>query len=380
MEETKGMHILHLPRWYPGYHNPQGGVFIQKQIESIKSGVQSIVFVTSSSNSQITYKKVIKSVNANVKTYYYYFNQKGLIYNSYQYCRGVVKCIRTCIKDSGKPSLLHAHVLLRTYIVAFIYNFLFGTKYIISEHWSGYYYRSLDKKNAIYRMLLKLTIRKASNINVVSERLKQSILLNIQLNEAKFNIIPNIATFISCKKTSKTGVVKMVSVADLKDDIKRISKIIEVFLTLKAKDFEYHIIGGGSDKNELMKLAGDKLDQSIFFYGELSNIEVLQALPRYDFLVVNSVYETFGVVALEALLSGLPIISTKTGCPEEIQVSDAGLFVNSNNNRELSEAISLMLKTYSEYDLKNIQTRIKELYSPELVGKAILNTYKTALS
>ena len=61
--------------------------------------------------------------------------------------------------------------------------------------------------------------------------------------------------------------------------------------------------------------------------------------------VLASRTETFGVVYIEALSQGLPVIATRCGGPESIVTSDNGLLVPIENIPELTKALLTLYKT-----------------------------------
>jgi glycosyltransferase involved in cell wall biosynthesis len=56
-------------------------------------------------------------------------------------------------------------------------------------------------------------------------------------------------------------------------------------------------------------------------------------------LVVSSMVETFGIVLIEALATGLPVISTRCGGPEDILTEESGLLVAPGNIAEMTAAM-----------------------------------------
>ncbi|MFB6317483.1 glycosyltransferase [Saccharicrinis sp. FJH54] len=362
-------HILHIPRWFPGLNSPQGGIFIFKHIAASINFRHSVINVNSSRGKNIPVNTVLIGQTDLITTYSYFYNSRNKVWSLFLYVRGVYKCYKEVLKQQSKPDVIHAHVLLRTYVVAYFIHLLLKKPYIITEHWSGYHYGLFWKKSLFYRFLLRFTMKRAGRILVVSNRLKRDILDCVSVEQEQLEIIPNVAEAIIKKHQSKAdGPVRIVSVADLKDGIKRVSSVIEIIRELNLENVEYHIIGDGPDMENLQVLAGSMLNRSVYFYGELSNDQVLSKLSEFDFLIQNSLYETFGLVPLEALLAGLPVISTITGCPEEIQSSEAGIFIDPDQPEALKNAIYKMVNTYRNYDLGGIQKKITERFSSAQVG------------
>jgi glycosyltransferase involved in cell wall biosynthesis len=74
------------------------------------------------------------------------------------------------------------------------------------------------------------------------------------------------------------------------------------------------IAGGGEDRDRLKSLAAELgLGQKVHFFGEASPDQIVQLLNGSLFVVVPSRREPFGIVALEALAAGKPLLATRTG-------------------------------------------------------------------
>lgn len=132
-------------------------------------------------------------------------------------------------------------------------------------------------------------------------------------------------------------------------------------------------------KEELMRMA-DRLGISskVYFAGYLDDW-MLKSLYKYASLAVfPSLYEPFGIVALEAMASGIPVIVSDTGGLSEIVENNVnGLKVKANDSNELAHAISYLLdnpylaerlkreaskKITSMYKWQSIAEKTRELY------------------
>jgi glycosyltransferase involved in cell wall biosynthesis len=73
------------------------------------------------------------------------------------------------------------------------------------------------------------------------------------------------------------------------------------------------IVGGGSDKSEAKvkaEIAKRNLQSRVRLRGKVPNAQLLTELPNYRGLLLPSVNETFGMVYVEALFAGVPVIFT----------------------------------------------------------------------
>jgi len=117
-------------------------------------------------------------------------------------------------------------------------------------------------------------------------------------------------------------------------------------------------------------------DKFIFFQGRRNNEYVYDFIKQTDFVVINSNYETFSVVAAEALANGKPIITTICGGPEEFITADQGILIKKGNQQELEQAILKMLSTYKNYDGQKLNGYISAKFNYESIGKQFYEIYK----
>jgi glycosyltransferase involved in cell wall biosynthesis len=84
----------------------------------------------------------------------------------------------------------------------------------------------------------------------------------------------------------------------------------------------------------------DELDQrdNVVFTDYLPDDELAAIYNLADVLVSPSLYEGFGIPALEAMASGCPVVTTKTGCVPEV-VDGAALLVDPSNPQEIADAV-----------------------------------------
>ena len=85
--------------------------------------------------------------------------------------------------------------------------------------------------------------------------------------------------------------------------------------------------------------------RQITFAGALNDADVTSHLQSAEVFVAPSLYESFGLVFLEAMRWGTPVVGTRAGgIPEIIKDRESGLLVSPGNHAELAEAISSLIK------------------------------------
>jgi glycosyltransferase involved in cell wall biosynthesis len=95
-------------------------------------------------------------------------------------------------------------------------------------------------------------------------------------------------------------------------------------------------------------------------------------------LVLPSLLETFGVVLIEALATGLPVISTRSGGPEDIVTPEVGVLVEPGDVPGLANALGTMREA-ATHDPQALRAQAIRRYGYEAVGAQLREVYQRAL-
>lgn len=142
---------------------------------------------------------------------------------------------------------------------------------------------------------------------------------------------------------------------------------------------ELIIVGEGSMREALTKLARDlKVSKYVKFVGLVENSEKVLYFKSADVFVLPSLYEVFGIVNLEAMACGIPIIASNVGgIPEVVKDGKNGILVPPRNSKSLSDAIIYLLENEDirEKMGKNGMKEVKK-YSWDKIAEMTEKVYK----
>ena len=91
--------------------------------------------------------------------------------------------------------------------------------------------------------------------------------------------------------------------------------------------------------------------------------------------VLPSRYETFGIVLIEAMACGIPVIATKCGGPEEIVTDETGLLIEKDNPEELALAIKNIWANPGKYNKQTIRKYSADKYGQSVFAEKISALY-----
>jgi N-acetyl-alpha-D-glucosaminyl L-malate synthase BshA len=102
--------------------------------------------------------------------------------------------------------------------------------------------------------------------------------------------------------------------------VKRIPDVIKVFAGIRSKlPVKLVMVGDGPERTLAERMVRDLgLTADVHFYGKIKHTSDI--LPCSDLFILPSESESFGLSGLEALASGVPVISTNTGGTPEVQI------------------------------------------------------------
>ena len=134
--------------------------------------------------------------------------------------------------------------------------------------------------------------------------------------------------------------------------------------------------GDGPVRSQLEQLAHDLgIAEKVKFTGMLTREQVLAAMAAADAFVLSSRYETFGVVVIEALALGKPVIATRCGGPESIVRKEDGILILVDDVDALAAAMIKMVENRNDYDPAEIRKACSARFSEAAIAKRLMNTY-----
>ena len=285
-------------------------------------------------------------------------------------------------RDKSRPyDLIHVHILTRLGVIAWIQKKLHKTPYIITEHWSRYLPGN-DFGGFLRKLFTKIVVRNAETVTTVTENLAIAM-KNHGLKNDKYVVLPNVVNLdmlhINKKNTDETShIPTIIHISCFEDKSKNISGLLESLKIIDDKgiDFQCTLIGEGMDLDLMKEKAKElQLINKVSFTGLLQGQALANELSSGDFLVLSSNYENMPVVILEALASGLPVVSTNVGGIKEMIDDTKGILVEPRNKEALAEAMIKMIETHKNYDANYLRNSVIEKYGYESVGRFLDSIY-----
>jgi glycosyltransferase involved in cell wall biosynthesis len=291
------------------------------------------------------------------------------------WCALSEQLVKAYVRRFGLPDVLHAHAALWGGRVAVRMARKLSRPSVVTEH-SSLIMRGL--LGAHERREAARVYQQAGAVLAVSESLRAAV--SSIAGSPVGGVVPNTVDFefftappVSRRRDPFTflSVCKLVSGKQVDQLVRAFARVARILPAARLV-----VVGSGVEAENLQRLARQSgVASRVEFTGDLSREAVRTRMWAANTLVLSSTSETFGVVLVEALATGMPVISTRCGGPEEIVEADLGLLVERDNEEALTEAmLSMTARCYSEQKLRD---RAMSRFSFETVARQLFQVYAT---
>lgn len=195
------------------------------------------------------------------------------------------------------------------------------------------------------------------------------------------------STCILRKAAAKTGPKTLLYLGRFSTE-KNVGFLIEAFARFTRRHTEHMVklalAGYGSLEPSIRERVADLgLQHIVEFWGYADRLDVPQMLQASDILVLPSVSETWGLVVLEAMLCGIPVmVSTNCGCAADLVSPETGWTFDPTDEDELASLISIVaVETRQRLQCMGEKARVlAQRYTPERAADGVLNSIALARS
>lgn len=386
--ENFRMHVLIVPSWYPRNHADVSGSFFREQaIALAKHGCR--VGVIYPELRSIRNWRSLFSTPSGV----YVEKDEGV--HTYR-SRGMNWFPRTVgprsklfayhgdllferyVKENGIPDIVHVQSLLYGGIIADKIYKRYGVPFVVTEHSSAFARKLVSRKEL---NLAKEVAINASRCFAVSQPFAKLLDKILNLKGGRWEEMPNIVRdeFIKFPiSRNDRKYFEFINIA-LMVKGKRQDILISAFSEVCKSNPNVKLTLGGDGKErslleELARVLG--VAEKVTFTGLMSREQVLLAMSAADAFVLSSSYETFGVVVVEALALGKPVIATRCGGPESILHEGDGILVPVDDVNGLADAMRQLMINFRDYDSERIRSACSDRFSETAIASRLKQVYK----
>ena len=252
---------------------------------------------------------------------------------------------------------------------------------------------TLVGSHPFYKPAVSFSINMSDAVTSVSESLKEDTFRLFDIKK-DINVITNFIdiekykhSFTDCQRGMMApDEEKIITHISNLRPVKRILDVIKIFYNIQKEiPAKLMVIGDGPDKDDAENLCEELgILEKVVFFGRSNEIDKILCFS--DLFLLPSETESFGLAALEAMASGVPVISSNTGGIPEVNVNGVTGFLSDVGDVEdmSKNAIHILsnearLKQFKKnakersykFDIHNIVPKYEKLYE-ETLAKSLL--------
>jgi N-acetyl-alpha-D-glucosaminyl L-malate synthase BshA len=241
--------------------------------------------------------------------------------------------------------------------------------------------------------ITRFSILKSDGITAVSDYLKRETVHSFDVPPERIEVIPNFVDpvlydrgTLPCHKQAflRDGEKMIVHVSNFRP-VKRVRDVVRTFARITRQvPSRLVLIGDGPDRPEAADEAREQgVTDRVLFLGKQDSVAELLACA--DLFILPSSSESFGLVALEAMASGVPVIATNAGgLPEVVEngvtgfmapigaveeMADAGTSILSDGKRWRAMSAAARRSAVERYGVDVIIPQYERYYERILAGE-----------
>jgi glycosyltransferase involved in cell wall biosynthesis len=387
------MHVLIIPSWYPTSDRIIAGIFFREQVHALAKNVQNVGVIAPQLLS--LRKFAIRNLRSSIA----YENDQGIptyrwqgmawfpkvpYANNALWLRAGRQLFEKYIADHGLPDIIHAHSAINGGVLAACLGHQYKVPVVLTEHSSAF------ARGILYGWQKKLVSRAflgSQRLIAVSPQLGALLGEEYPETASLWEWVPNMVEERFFDEPAPRDAMnsmpfRILNIA-LMTPIKGQRDLLKAFaMAFKgAEDAELCLGGNGPLRKELESDA-ERLGirAQVKFLGMLTRYQVREALHNADMFVLASIYETFGVVVVEALAAGRPVIATRCGGPDCIIGEEDGVLVSPGDVNALADAMIEMRANIRKYNPDGLRARCRARFGENAVIKGLKTVYSGVLT
>jgi teichuronic acid biosynthesis glycosyltransferase TuaC len=298
-------------------------------------------------------------------------------------CHAAVRRLVGRVRSEFAFDLIHAHSIYPEGVVAERLSQQFGVPFVVTEHapWHPWFERRVIRSQALP------AARQAAALTAVSRWLRSTI--HRYLPDAEVQVIPNgVDPEEFPLGTAGARVPKQITFVGFPNFNKAVDVLLEAMRTVidREPDARLILVGealyrGAQMEQDALKRLARKLGfgERVLFAGRRPPAEVARVMRESAVVVLPSKAETFGSVLIEALASGTPVVSTRSGGPEDIVTDDVGRLVPRDDSGALAEALVEVLRHPEAFPPERLRERAISRYAWPAIASSYHSLYREVL-
>jgi glycosyltransferase involved in cell wall biosynthesis len=294
--------------------------------------------------------------------------------------------------DFSQIQCIHAHTWYSDGGVAYFLSKKYNIPFIIAVRDTDI--NIFQKKLVYVHPFGRRIINSASQVILISASYENNLLNQRSLTKikeklkSKLNIIPNGVDHYWIKnRLSKQKIIDIADTINIlyigefsnRKQVLSLQKAIIRLNDQQEKTIKLHLVGGGGkDEAAVLKLVQDH-PRLMIYYGKIHDKAVLKGVfQSCDVFAMPSLTETFGLVYVEAMLQGMPILYTKGQGIDGFYSDNIGEKVSNHSVETIKQALNNMIDHPNDYTIPI--NKIVEAHDWSLIARSYQKIYQDCIA
>ncbi|MBV8576276.1 MAG: glycosyltransferase [Acetobacteraceae bacterium] len=395
------MRILVLSAQYPRSDNPTSGIYVQEQVAALRrAGADARALV--GREAWLGPSRPLFSLNA-LRRFAFsrpqlqWREQLGALYaefpavavgrlgegiRSYCYAAGLRRLGREFRRDFPFE-VIHAHTALLDGAAATELKAVFGVPRVLTEHTGPL---SVITKTRLMRRRVRRALLNSDRVVAVSNALARTIRQTFPELDLAIDVIPNGVDeqlFGVDPQLPAPSLQKTILWIGSFDPLKRPLLALAAFAAIAKRrpEFNLHFIGRGSleavMRREVEQLG---LGRRVRIDDYYDRAMLAGIMSRASMLFVTSIVETFSLVTIEALSSGVPVVSTRCGGPEDILAEPWLGRLTDDSLEALTAALLEITARLTDFQAERLRAFAVDRFGMKVVAERYIALYEAVIS
>lgn len=379
--------VLHLVTWYPSTDDGIDGIFTRRHIELLLADKQYEHIVIQKSNGKFSVIEHLKSLLGSftkrkiAATEVIQLPVQSVLYDRFfwRYKQALERKQLDKLVKKYKPLLCHLHVVYGFAEEAMYLKKRWGIPFIVTEHMAPFPFDWL-KNN---RQLVTEPMQAAAVVTAVGKAQAKQIEIHTGVKAViVHNMVSATEFFYKAHAPVDPSAKLEIVFVGIYDSRKGVDYLLQVFpqFLQQYPNTILHLVGEADE--ERMKLIDGfvetgKIGSNVKFHGRLAPPDLCKLFHNCDFYVCSSEWESFGVSVLEALFTGLPVLSTDCGGVQEFMRPDNGLLIsNDRTEATLLKGMLEMTANLNSFNRESISAITTDRFSGKRIREDFYSIYK----
>ncbi|AOV08549.1 glycosyltransferase [Sporosarcina ureilytica] len=355
--------IIVFSNMYPTKNHPTFGIFVKNQVNQLKeAGVNLEVIAIDEPG-------------------------KGKVLTLKKYFSWFMRSMKYLVQNNKNISMTHAHYAFPTGVISLIGKRIFKIPYAVTVH-GGDIDKMAGKHSSIQKMTRKI-LQGAEAVIVVGEQLKQDVITRFGVSKENVEVLSMGVDTKVFKKYTQSEVRNLLGIHDDGEIIlfvgnvireKGVAELIQAYAKLRDRFPNSSLYILGSQRNDtFIKELGSMIQaqdlSNVHFIKPIQQEGVAKWMAAANVLALPSYHEGFGLVALEAMATGTPVVGSDVGGLSYLLQDGTGVLVRPKEVESLADGLEEVLIDENNVFKKDKMKAMVKKHSTETILQRLLTIY-----